>query len=308
MRSGVMLPYMLSNRDQIDVVASLGDHFSDNRLRLWSGHSFAISQFDTFSYLAAKISHLSCGTAVSVYPAMSPLSLSAASRSLSLLTGRRPMIGIGEGPFEMRQLLGGNPALPEVSSPIDRIRAFTEGLELGDRISGSDRLYDIGLGVLGTEMASLAAEIADFAVCFLTPAGYLRDTIVPSLRTSKVQKAPTRLVVVVNAFVSAEGRIPEVMAYRACGPHLTSRHYVRMLNRAGLNINESQPYVSTKRILDSGLCYFGSFAEIADRIFSDFGELDDVEVVISCAGSAPYGELEMILEESIELAERLDAA
>ncbi|MER6841096.1 LLM class flavin-dependent oxidoreductase [Streptomyces platensis] len=65
---------------------------------------------------------------------------------------------------------------------------------------------DIGLGVLRPGMARLAGHIADVAITWLTPAAYLRDTVIPALRAGA--ESAGRPVPRGRAFLS--GDMPEL--------------------------------------------------------------------------------------------------
>ena len=124
---------------------------------------------------------------------------------------------------------------------------------------------ELGLGVLRPAMARLAGELADVAITWLTPAGYLRDVIVPALREG----------------ARAAGRpVPRLAANRARGPerarsrpggdlvlaansgHLSMPHYQDMLRRSGIEVDPDNLAVTAKGVVASNAFVSGDPGEL----------------------------------------------
>ncbi|MCF3131987.1 LLM class flavin-dependent oxidoreductase [Streptomyces olivochromogenes] len=301
--------------------------------RLWQGQSLTIETHQMFAYLAGMGFRLPFGTAVTLMPLRHPMEAAAQGRSLARLTGRRVTLGIGPGSPDFVASLRGDPYESPRAACADYLRqvrgflgerpadgARREGAEEragGERrgnVSESGRAasgmpgldhpgVDLGLGVLRPALARLAGEVADAAISWMTPPGYLARDLVPALHhgARAAGRPVPRLVTVVHVAVARPGRDPRQLAFAAARAHLGAPHYTDMLKRAGLRVHPSQPYLNARALVDSGTFVYGTPPEVAAALAAyDRAGVD--EVVLNPAGVGLTHGWRAALEDLTELA------
>src|SRR5699024_1106894 len=133
-------------------------------------------------------------------------------------------------------------------------------------------------------MARLAGEVADVAICWLTPASYVEDVLVPALEkgAERAGRPVPRLVVMVPLAVDRPGRDPVALART---PHVNFPHYQDMLRRAGVSVDEDDADVTLRSMIENEVFLFGSPAAIAKQI-DEYREVGVDEVVLYTTGVA----------------------
>ncbi|MFU0243372.1 LLM class flavin-dependent oxidoreductase, partial [Streptomyces scabiei] len=150
---------------------------------------------------------------------------------------------------------------------------------------------ELGLGVLRPALARTAGRVADAAISWMTPPGYLRDTLLPALAKGAAEagREVPRLVTVVHAALARPGRNPYRLAYTGAGEHLRAPHYTDMLRRAGLRVHPSRSNLGARTLVDSGTFLYGTPGDVA-RGLAEYGRAGVDEVVLNLAGvGVEYG-------------------
>ena len=189
-------------------------------------------------------------------PFRHPLEAALQARSLAVTTGHPVVAGFGPGAAVLQKSVLGAP----YASPLTAVREYLTivgGLLAGQAVEHQGEYFscrinmgwqpgppvELGLGVLRPAMARLAGELADVAITWLTPAGYLRDVIVPALREgARAAGRPVpRLAAIVPVALSAPDRDPADLVLAANSGHLSMPHYQDMLRRSGIEVDPGQP-------------------------------------------------------------------
>lgn len=189
----VLLPFLPRRPEQILPYAGLV-HWS-NASRLWQGQSVMIEPHQGFVAAAGAGFRVPTGLGVTLMPLRHPYEAALQARSLAMATGQPVIAGFGPGGRQLQQSLLGE----AYRSPLTAAREYlsiVRGLLAGETVDTRGEYFscraemprypvpgvEIGLGVLRPGMAKLAGEVADVAVTWLTPAHYLRDTVLPAMR------------------------------------------------------------------------------------------------------------------------------
>lgn len=247
--------------------------------RLWLGQSAVIDTTGAVAYAAGAGKCCPLGLAVQVIPMHNPVAAAQQSRALAAASGAEVRVCFSAGDPVAQQAFTGQrfrSPLTATREFLTVLRALLDGAPLEQRgeyfsfaaqmpTPPPDHPVRLGLGTLRPRMATLAGEVADTAVTWLTPPAYVRDVLVPALThgAASAGRARPELVVPVHAALAAPDRDPRRIAEAALGSHLRTSHYREMLARAG----ESQALrVGVDGALDSGLFTYGSVDDIADRV------------------------------------------
>ncbi|AIA02559.1 LLM class flavin-dependent oxidoreductase [Streptomyces noursei] len=266
--------------------------------RLWQGQSLSMDPHQVFAYLAGSGYRIPVGTSVALMPLRHPMDAAIQARSLSLLTGHRMVLGLGPATSDFVAGLHGKP----YDSPRDACVAYLRQVRSllgtddpsvgGDSAAGAvplpELLYpgvEIGLGVLRPTLARAAGRVADVAISWMTPSGYLRDTLVPAMAKGAAEagRPAPRLVTVVHAAVDRPHRNPYRLAYTAARAHLVGPHYTDMLRRAGLRVHHGNPGLGARALVDAGTFVWGAPKDIAASL-AEYGRAGVDEVVVNAAG------------------------
>ncbi|MEV6728368.1 MULTISPECIES: LLM class flavin-dependent oxidoreductase [unclassified Streptomyces] len=150
------------------------------------------------------------------------------ARSLARLTGHSAVLGLGPATPDFVTALHGEP----YKSPrdacvgyLEEVRGLLRSAEHGGAgalaLPGMDHPgVELGLGVLRPVPARAAGRVADVAIGWMTPPGYLRDVLVPALAEGAAEagrhddpRGGPRLVTVAHAALARPGRNPYRIAY-----------------------------------------------------------------------------------------------
>ncbi|MDH6705832.1 alkanesulfonate monooxygenase SsuD/methylene tetrahydromethanopterin reductase-like flavin-dependent oxidoreductase (luciferase family) [Kitasatospora sp. MAA19] len=248
--------------------------------RLWLCQSFRAEPHQTLAYLAGRGHAVPVGTAVTLLPLRHPYEAAVQARSLALLTDAPVVAGFGIGsPGFVAGLTGQPYASPRraVRDYLASVRTLLDGGTVAQdgpyhRLNGSlaqlpYARVEVGAAVLRPGMARTAGEVADVAITWMTPPGYLADTLAPALAEgARERPAPPRIATAVHVIPTAPGRDPRALALAATREHLAAPHYADMLRRAGVPVDPHDPEATARALLDSGVVLTGTPEEIAEGL------------------------------------------
>jgi alkanesulfonate monooxygenase SsuD/methylene tetrahydromethanopterin reductase-like flavin-dependent oxidoreductase (luciferase family) len=267
--------------------------------RLWQGQTTATDPYQTTAAAAAAGFRVPIGIGVTLMPMRHPMEAAIQSRALASITGHPVVAGFGPGATDFqRGLLAAPYRSPLTASReyVTAVRGFLDGesVDLQGEYFHCDAVglpplpappVEVGLGVLRPGMARLAGEVADAAITWMTPAAYVRDTIVPALRegAERAGRPAPRIVCIVPVALAAEGRDAGRLALASNLAHMTLPHYSDMLARAGVHADVSRPAEAAEALLKGKSFLYGSTEELA----ADLADYEDVgvdEVVLNTTG------------------------
>lgn len=266
--------------------------------RLWQGQTQLLDPHDPFTYAAACGFRVPAGIGVTLMPFRHPMEAALQARSLALATGHPVVAGFGPGEADLQEaMLGQRYASPLTASReyVGTVRRLLAGEHVtldGDYVRCDMSLYpvphpgvEVGLGVLRPRMARVAGEVADVAVLWLAPAGYIADELVPPLRAGAAEagRPSPRVVAIVPMCLEAAGRDPQRVALASNGAHLQGPHYQDMLRRAGIDVRPGDPQHNAGGLIDGGAFLTGDAEGIAKQIAA-FHEAGVDEVVVNVTG------------------------
>lgn len=287
--------------------------------RLWQGQSTMFDPHLGLARAALAGFRVPVGIGVTLMPLRHPLEAALQARSLAMLTGHPVLAGFGPGARALQRDLLGRP----YPSPLAAVRGYLTGVRtaLGhtDAPPDGDRAYpvalpatpappvEIGLGVLRPGAAAVAGELADAAITWLTPPGYVRDVLVPALRAAAraAGRPVPRVVAMVPFAVAGEGRTGPGLALVGNAAHLRLPHYRAMLRRAGVHVDPGDPEASAGALVDGRAFLFGDAAEVAvgvkEYVAAGVDEivLNPTGVAVAHGHTAALRDVESVLEESL---------
>ncbi|MET8054783.1 LLM class flavin-dependent oxidoreductase [Streptosporangium sp. NPDC005286] len=267
--------------------------------RLWLGQSLAAETHQTIAYLAGRGIKVPSGMGVTLMPLRHPMEAAAQARSLAVLTGRPVVAGYGAATPELVRALRGAPYEKPATAAAGYARAVRGILDGG--ISGhtceacvaSGGLLpmrhapvEVGLGVLRPGMARAAGAVADVAITWMTPPGYVRDTLIPALAEGAADRGSVpRVATVVHVALAAPGRDPLRLARVGAGAHLGAPHYTDMLRRAGVPADPADPRAGAAALVEAGVYVYGTPEEVVERL-REYREAGVDEVILNTIGVA----------------------
>jgi alkanesulfonate monooxygenase SsuD/methylene tetrahydromethanopterin reductase-like flavin-dependent oxidoreductase (luciferase family) len=265
--------------------------------RLWQGQSLRIEPHQMFAYLAAAGCRIPVGIGVTLMPLRHPFESALHAASLATTVGAPIVAGFGCGAAALQASLRGAP----YPSPLTAVREYltvVRGLLAGGPVDHRGAYFhcramlppmpgtrvEIGLGVLRRRMARVAGALADVAITWLAPPGYLAAEVVPALAEGAraAGRARPRLVAVVPVSLAAPGRDPIALTFAATWAHLSMPHYRAMLRRAGVDVDSP---AAASALLDARACMSGSLADIAESV-AVYEAAGVDEIVLNPAGVA----------------------
>ncbi|MDX2518776.1 LLM class flavin-dependent oxidoreductase [Streptomyces stelliscabiei] len=299
----VLLPFLPRRPEQILPYAGLV-HWS-NASRLWQGQSVMIEPHQGFVAAAGAGFRVPTGLGVTLMPLRHPYEAALQARSLAMATGQPVIAGFGPGGRPLQRSLLGE----AYRSPLTAAREYlsiVRGLLAGESVDIRGEYFscraemprypvpgvEIGLGVLRPGMARLAGEVADVAVTWLTPAHYLRDTVLPAMREGAANapdakggagRTPPRLTAIVPLALARPDREPAELALASNAAHLQGAHYIDMLRRSGTDVAGDDPAANAKALVDGGAFLSGD----PDELVAKLGAFDAAgvdEVVLNLTG------------------------
>jgi alkanesulfonate monooxygenase SsuD/methylene tetrahydromethanopterin reductase-like flavin-dependent oxidoreductase (luciferase family) len=237
MRVSVLYPVMPADpRPVVPFAALVRDGWA---ARLWQGQSLSADTQQVFAYLAGMGYRVPVGTGVALMPLRHPLDAAIQARSLAVLTGHRTVLGLGPATPDFVAGLHGKPydsprdACEHYLTEVRRLIGTEDGVAAahGGATVGLPGLphpgVETGLGVLRPTLARAAGRVADAAISWMTPPGYVRDTLLPAMAKGAAEagRPVPRVVTVVHAAVDRPGRNAYRLAYTAAHVHLAGPHY-----------------------------------------------------------------------------------
>lgn len=316
----VLMPFSPNRPEQIVPFAALAQ-WSRSRC-LWQGQGTAFDTHQAFSYAAATGFRTPVGTAVSLMPFLHPFDAALRAQSLAVTVGHPVVAGFGPGAVVLQRSVLGAPYRSQLGAVRDYVTIVRGLLESGD-VDHEGEFYscranlprmprppiEIGLGVLRPRMAELAGEIADVAITWLTPAPYVRDTLVPALRDGarRAGRPVPRIVALVPAALRAPDRDVVQLALASNSGHMQLPHYIDMLGRSGIDVDmKKNPEASAKALVEGGAFLYGDEEELgaALREYADAG-VD--EIVLNLSGVVSKQGIPTALRELETLLQLVDA-
>ncbi|MBM7167518.1 LLM class flavin-dependent oxidoreductase [Streptomyces sp. G44] len=240
--------------------------------RLWLGESLALETHQVLAYLAGQGINPALGMGVSLMPLYNPFQAALGARSLAALSGKRLISVFGTSKPSFVAALRGAP----YASPLGAAREYVSAVRrlLDGQLTDTRGKYvhtraqlppgpvtphvDVGLGVLRSGMARVAAETADVALTWMAPLPYLRRELLPVL-------TGVRVVSVVHVLVVRPGLDVDEVVGRATHGHTREGHYKAMLTAAGLGPIADGPS-SARALVEHGVVLAGSPQTVADEI------------------------------------------
>ncbi|WP_440066709.1 LLM class flavin-dependent oxidoreductase [Streptosporangium sp. OZ121] len=311
-----------------DVVVPFGELVKSGLAgRLWLGQSVMAESHQTIAYLAGRGIKVASGLGVTLMPLRHPLEAATQARSLAVLTGRPVVAGYGAATPELVKALRGAPYDRPAAAAAGYAQALRAILD-GEMPPASCEAYaggggglppmrhapvEVGLGVLRPGMARKAGAVADVAITWMTPPGYVRDTLMPALAEGAARRGtPPRVAAVVHVALAGAGRDPRRLAQAGAGHHLQAPHYTDMLRRAGVSADPADPRAGAAALVEAGVYVYGTAQEVAERL-RGYREAGVEEIVLNPAGvmrtegyKAALADAEQILDALAD-TERTDA-
>ncbi|MEU8661782.1 LLM class flavin-dependent oxidoreductase [Actinoplanes philippinensis] len=286
--------------------------------RLWQGQATLHEPHHTFTHMAAGGFRVPVGLGVTLMPFRHPYDAALQAQSLAVTMGHPVVAGFGPGAKVLQEGLLGAPyrsQLQAVREYVTIVRGLLDGEPApppGEYFTCKARLpkvprppVEVGLGVLRPGMARVAGETADVAITWLTPASYLRDTLIPALRegAEAAGRPVPRVVSIVPIALDRDGSDPRDAVLTANSGHLSLPHYRDMLSRSGIHVDTADPRTAAEQVLKGGAFLAGTPGQVAGRL-REFTEAGVDEVVLNTTATyARFGvksaleELEKVLRE-----------
>ncbi|MEV6941123.1 LLM class flavin-dependent oxidoreductase [Streptomyces sp. NPDC051172] len=297
MKYSILLPVVPTRPEQAVLFANLVQWTAAERL--WHGQSLVLDSHHLATWLAGIGVRVPMGFGVSLMPMRSPYQAAFEARSVALATGHPVVAGFGPGPVSFQSALLGQPyarplrASREYATIVRALVSGDDAMVEGEYFSVAARLLKrpappvkVGLGVLRPKMAALAGEVADRAITWLLPAGYLDETLIPAMHGAdrKLEK-PIRTTAIVPVAVARQGRDVTALVGAACGNHLKAPHYQDALRKAGITVSDQGDAQDAARVVDAGAFLYGTVEQIHDRL-AEFAAAGVDEVVLNTTGVA----------------------
>ncbi|MCJ1678481.1 LLM class flavin-dependent oxidoreductase [Streptomyces sp. APSN-46.1] len=294
----VLIPFLPRRPEQVLPYAGLV-HWTHAQ-RLWQGQSLMVEPHHGFVHAAGAGFRVPTGLGVTLMPLRHPYEAALQARSLALATGQPVVAGFGPGAPSLQRGLLGAP----YRSPLTAAREYltaVRGLLAGEtvRMAGEYVSCDaalvpfpsppveLGLGVLRPAMARLAGEVADVAITWLTPAAYLRDTVLPALRegAAKAGRPVPRLTAMVPLALSRTDRTPGEMALASNAVHLGLPHYIDMLRKSGIGITGTDRESDARALVEGRGFLSGDLGELVAQL-KEYEDAGVDEIVLNVTGVA----------------------
>lgn len=275
----VLVPFLPRRPEQLLPYAGLV-HWTQ-AARLWQGQALLVEPHQGFAHAAGSGFRVPTGLGVTLMPLRHPFEAALQARSLAMTTGQPVTAGFGPGAKSLQRSLLGAP----YASPLTAAREYLTAVRgllaneivdvKGEYVSCRGSLppfpappVEIGLGVLRPGMARLAGEIADVAITWLTPAVYLRDVVLPAMRAGAeaAGRAVPRLTAMVPVALEHPGHEPAALALASNAAHLKGPHYIDMLRRAGVEVEDGDPATGARALVDGGAFLSGDIDQLLEKL------------------------------------------
>ncbi|GAA5068884.1 alkanesulfonate monooxygenase SsuD/methylene tetrahydromethanopterin reductase-like flavin-dependent oxidoreductase (luciferase family) [Thermocatellispora tengchongensis] len=266
--------------------------------RLWQGQAPANDPFQDFTHLAASGFRVPAGIGVTLMALRHPYQAAVQAHELAVCTGHPVVAGFGPGSLPFQRSTLAAPYRSQLGAVREYVHVMRELLGKGevDHVgehftcrSGLGQLprppVEIGLGVLRPAMARLAGEVADVAITWLTPAAYIRDTLVPALRAGaqSAGRAMPRIVAMVPLALAGPDRDPFELAMLGSSGHTQLAHYADMLRRSGIQVSRDDPAGNAAALVDGHAFLYGDAAGLTVQL-EEFFQAGVDEIVLNVTG------------------------
>ncbi|MGY1584224.1 LLM class flavin-dependent oxidoreductase [Streptomyces sp. MN13] len=292
----VLVPFLPRRPEQLLPYAALVEWTAARRL--WQGQAMLIEPFQGFASAAGAGFRVPTGVGVTLMALRHPYEAAHQVRSLALATGEPVVAGFGPGGRQFQESVLSRP----YASPLTASREYltiVRGLLEQGAVDFDGEYFschgamppaihprvDLGLGVLRAGMARLAGEVADVGITWLTPAGYLRDVILPALRegASRAGRPTPRLTAMVPLALAGPDRDPEKLVLASNAAHMQAPHYIDMLKKAGIELAGDASVADAKSMLHGKAFLYGGLEEIRAELDA-YREIGVDEVILNLTG------------------------
>ncbi|QKW08014.1 LLM class flavin-dependent oxidoreductase [Streptomyces sp. NA04227] len=292
----VLIPFSPRRPEQVLPYAALVQWTAARRL--WQGQAMLVDAAHAAASASGAGFRVPLGLGVTLMPLRHPYDAAHQVRSLALTTGQPVVAGFGPGQPAFQASMRGKP----YASPLTASREYVgivRGLLTGEIVRTEGQYFschgglppatppqvEVGLGVLRPGMARLAGEVADRAITWLTPATYVRDTLLPALRegAAKAGREVPKVTAIVPVALRRPDREPEQLALSSNAAHLAAGHYQDMLRRSGIEVVADDPVLSAKRLVAGGGFLHGDLDEVSAALDA-YREAGADEVVLNLTG------------------------
>lgn len=292
----VLVPFVPRRPEQVLPYAGLV-HWTQAE-RLWQGQAMLVEAHQGFAHAAGSGFRVPAGLGVTLMPMRHPFEAALQARSLAMTTGRPVTAGFGPGAKSLQRSLLSAP----YASPLTAAREYLTAVRgllandlvdiKGEYVSCHGSLppfpsppVEVGLGVLRPGMARLAGELADVAITWLTPATYLRDVVLPAMRSGAetAGRPVPRLAAIVPVALPHPGHEPAELALASNAPHLKGPHYIDMLRRAGVDVGGEDLTADAGALVDKDAFLSGDLDQLTEKLRA-YEAVGVDEVVLNVTG------------------------
>jgi F420-dependent oxidoreductase-like protein len=263
---------------------------------MWLGSAFGFDPFIALALAGGVTTSIGLGIAVVPTWPRHPIVMAQQAASASAACGGRFRLGIGASHAPVMRMYG-----IEFDRPISHLReylAIVQALLADGRVTHDGERYQVTgfldvadapappvlLGVLREQTARLAGGHADGALCWLCPAGYLREVIAPNIEAGAVaaDRAAPPMIAELPCALSTDREAVHAMAAQdlAVYPHMP--FYRGIFEAAGIEVTGK---AWNDAMLDASVLY-GDEDGLATKIQAFFDAGAD-EVVLSPFGVGP---------------------
>ncbi len=285
-------------------------------VRLWSGETTTASPSVLLAVVGREVG-IATGTSVSLTPMRHPLAAARDAATVAMVSGHEHVAGFGPGSRDAVEALTGSTRPAPVRSSARYASGVRRLLDGGALVQDDEdrstsvslpRLasprVEVGLGVLRAPMARAAGQVADAAITWMTPASYLSEQLLPSVREGSATRTTAgrcRLVAVVHVAVARAGRSQAETVRAATHLHVDAPHYRDMLQRAGVDLSGPDPW---RCLVERGAFLLGSVHDLVEQVL-DLGRAGCSEVVLNGVGVARAYGTSAAMDDVTELAAAL---
>ncbi|HEX5540791.1 MAG TPA: LLM class flavin-dependent oxidoreductase [Micromonospora sp.] len=291
----ILMPFAPARPEQALAIGAFAQWSS--AYRLWQGQATTHEPYQTFNYLAASGFRVPVGFGVTLMPFRHPYEAALQAQSLAISMGHPVVAGFGPGARVLQQAMLGAPYRSQLGA-VREYATAVRGMLNGEKVPDGEYFIcrtelvqlprppvEVGLGVLRPGMARLAGEVADVAITWLTPAAYLRDTIVPALRAGAeaAGRPMPRLAAIVPLALDRPDREAVEFALASNSGHLQLPHYVDMLRRSGIETDPADPGAGARALIEGRAFLSGGPEAVAEQL-AEYVEAGVDEIVLNVIG------------------------
>jgi alkanesulfonate monooxygenase SsuD/methylene tetrahydromethanopterin reductase-like flavin-dependent oxidoreductase (luciferase family) len=310
----VIVPFAPNRPEQVLPYAALVQ-YTDVR-RLWQLQATRIEAYQNFAFAAGAGFRVPVGFGVTLMPLRNPHEAALQARSIAMTMGHPVVAGFAPGSTRVQQALLGAPYASPLTAAREYLR-LVRGQLTGEQVETDGAYFtcgaalspyaappvELGLGVLRKGMARLAGEVADVAITWLTPAAYLRDTLIPALRAgaaSAGRPAP-RVTAIVPLALTRNGHSAVELALASNDRHLRAPQYIDMLRTAGIEVAGDDLVADTAALVEGDGFVSGDPDQVVAKLAAyEAAGVDEIVLNVTgvaktCGTGAALPELKSIL-------------